>query len=135
MHFIRKQIIVDALIKALTTKVQRGLAHRQFALMLGVSDNDKTTTETDYSSFEFPKTIGKTEANSLLVRMLDKKKVKIDDELEEKPGVQLVNDYFEIRAKNRKSEIELLPDSIDDVSFVKLKPRHTSNQRINFNPT
>ena len=35
VYFIRKQFVLNAIIKALTTPLQRGLARRQFSLIVG----------------------------------------------------------------------------------------------------
>lgn len=43
----------------MTTKIQRGIATRNYRLIIDGHDKrlDKTTTETDYSNLDFPETI------------------------------------------------------------------------------
>lgn len=71
VYFIRKQLILGALIKAMTTKLQRNLAKRQYGLILGEKKEQETTPDSA-SEFEFPKAISDTETNQALVNGLRK---------------------------------------------------------------
>ena len=51
VHFLRKQIIFETIIKAMTTKYERFLARKNYRLMVPDTDELLTTTESD-SGFE-----------------------------------------------------------------------------------
>ena len=72
VHFMRKQFAFTALYRALTSKVQRGLARRQFSLIVGEKQDAAVTTESSESDYNFPGVVEETEFNSKLIAQLRK---------------------------------------------------------------
>ena len=62
VYFMRKQFVLNSIIRALTTKVQRGLARRQYSLIVG-DRKDQYTTESSDSGFEMPEQVEDTPLN------------------------------------------------------------------------